>query len=83
VKYGFGLRLPFLGPLETADLAGLDLAYDVHQYLFPDLENRSTPSPLLKTLVDQKTTGVKAKKGFIAGPTKVSNKSFSNEIRLC
>ncbi len=64
VKYGFGLRLPFLGPLETADLAGLDLTYDVHQYLFLDLENRSTPSPLLKTLVDQKTIGVKAKKGF-------------------
>ena len=64
VKYGFGLRLPFLGPLETADLAGLDLVYDVHQYLFSELENRSTPSPLLKTLVDQKTPGVKAKKGF-------------------
>ncbi len=64
VKYGFGLRLPFLGPLETADLAGLDLVYDIHQYLFSDLENRSTPSPLLRTLVDQKSTGVKAKKGF-------------------
>jgi 3-hydroxybutyryl-CoA dehydrogenase len=64
VKYGFGLRLPFVGPLETADLAGLDLVYDIHQYLFSDLENRSTPSPLLKTLVDQKATGVKAKKGF-------------------
>ncbi len=64
VKYGFGLRLAFLGPLETADLAGLDLVYDIHQYLFPELENRSTPSPLLKTLVDQKATGVKAKKGF-------------------
>ena len=64
VKYGFGLRLPFVGPLETADLAGLDLVYEVHKYLFSHLENRSTPSPLLKTLVDQKATGVKAKKGF-------------------
>ena len=64
VKYGFGLRLPFVGPLETADLAGLDLVYDIHQYLFSDLENCSTPSPLLKTLVDQKKTGVKAKRGF-------------------
>jgi len=64
VKYGFGLRLPFLGPLETADLAGLDLTYDIHQYLFSDLENRSKPSPFLKTLVDQKTIGVKVKKGF-------------------
>ena len=64
VKYGFGLRLAFLGPLETADLAGLDLVYDIHHYLFPELENRSTPSPLLKALVDQRATGVKAKKGF-------------------
>ena len=64
VKYGFGLRLPFIGPLETADLAGLDLVYDIHKYLFSDLENRSTPSPLLKTLLDQKATGVKSKKGF-------------------
>jgi 3-hydroxybutyryl-CoA dehydrogenase len=64
VKYGFGLRLPFIGPLETADLAGLDLVYDIHKYLFSDLENRSTPSPFLKTLLDQKATGVKSKKGF-------------------
>lgn len=66
VKYGFGLRLPFLGPLETADLAGLDLTYEIHRYLFPDLENRSTPSPFLKALVDQKWTGVKVGKGFYA-----------------
>jgi 3-hydroxybutyryl-CoA dehydrogenase len=64
VKYGFGLRLPFLGPLETADLAGLDLVLDIHQYLFSDLENRTTPSPFLKKLVDQKTIGVKTKEGF-------------------
>jgi 3-hydroxybutyryl-CoA dehydrogenase len=64
VKYGFGLRLAFLGPLETADLAGLDLVYDIHEYLFPDLENRTGPSALLKTLVDQKTLGVKTRRGF-------------------
>jgi len=45
VKYGFGLRLPFIGPLETADLAGLDLVYDIHKYLFSDLENRSHHHP--------------------------------------
>lgn len=64
VKYGFGLRLAFLGPLETADLAGLDLVYDIHEYLFPDLENRNGPSPLLKTLVGQKALGVKTRRGF-------------------
>lgn len=64
VKYGFGLRLPFLGPLETADLAGLDLTYEIHQYLFPELENRSTPSSFLRKLLDEKATGVKTKRGF-------------------
>ena len=43
VKYGFGLRMPFIGPLETADLAGLMLTEDIHQYLFPYLENRPKP----------------------------------------
>ncbi len=64
VKHGFGLRLAFLGPLETADLAGLDLVYDIHEYLFPDLDRRTNPSPFLKKLVDEKTLGVKTRKGF-------------------
>jgi 3-hydroxybutyryl-CoA dehydrogenase len=64
VKYGFGLRMPFLGPLETADLAGLPLVYDIHQYLFPFLDASQAPSPELKKLVDQSMTGVKAGRGF-------------------
>jgi len=64
VKYGFGLRLAFLGPLETADLAGLDLDYDVHKYLFPYLENASEPSPVLKSMIDQGILGIKTGKGF-------------------
>ena len=64
LQRAFGLRLPFLGPLETADLAGLDLVYDIHEYLFPELENRTTPSPLLKRLVAEKKMGVKTKGGL-------------------
>jgi 3-hydroxybutyryl-CoA dehydrogenase len=64
VKYGFGLRLAFIGPLETADLAGLDLDYDVHKYLFPYLENASEPSPVLKSMIDQGMLGIKTGKGF-------------------
>ena len=64
VKYGFGLRLSFIGPLETADLAGLDLDYDIHKYLFPYLENSSEPSSVLKGLVDQGVLGVKTGSGF-------------------
>ena len=64
VKYGFGARMPFIGPLATADLAGLKLTYDIHQYLFPFLESSHQASPLLAKMVADGATGVKAGKGF-------------------
>ncbi len=64
VKFGFGLRMPFLGPLETADLAGLDLTHDVHLYLFPFLENAVTPLPILKDKLKDGKLGVKSLEGF-------------------
>ena len=48
VKYGFGARMPFIGPMETADLAGLVLTRDIHRYLFPYLESATKPAPVLE-----------------------------------
>lgn len=42
VKYGFGLRLALMGPLERADLGGLDITYRVQKYLLPYLCNQTT-----------------------------------------
>ncbi len=64
VKHGFGLRLAFIGPLETADLGGLDLTYAVHEYLLRELDNSSAPSPYLAKQLRQKNLGVKTGKGF-------------------
>jgi len=64
VKYGFGIRMPFIGPLETADLAGLALTYDIQQYLFPYLESSPEPSAALSKLVAAGATGVKTGRGF-------------------
>jgi 3-hydroxybutyryl-CoA dehydrogenase len=64
VKYGFGARMPFIGPLETADLAGLGLTRDIHKYLFPYLESSQNPSPALEDLVAAGATGVRAGRGF-------------------
>lgn len=64
VKYGFGLRLAFLGPLETADLAGLDLTRDVQKYLFPYLENSTQTSLELDRRVESGVLGAKTHQGF-------------------
>jgi 3-hydroxyacyl-CoA dehydrogenase len=64
VKYGFGSRLPFIGPFETMDLAGHDLGYEVQKYLFPELCSDSKPLNVLKRMVHHGTLGVKTRKGF-------------------
>lgn len=68
VKYGFGVRMPFIGPLETADLAGLALTRDIQKYLFPFLESSAEPSPALDALVANGATGVRAGRGFYNWP---------------
>ena len=64
VRYSFGLRLAFLGPLATADLAGLDLTYEVHKDLFPHLDRSTEPSPLLTEKIKQGELGAKSGQGF-------------------
>jgi 3-hydroxybutyryl-CoA dehydrogenase len=64
VKYGFGMRLPFIGPLETADMIGLDLTLAVHGYLMKHLERSPGPSPLLQSKVEEHQLGLKTGKGF-------------------
>jgi 3-hydroxybutyryl-CoA dehydrogenase len=66
VRYGFGLRLAFLGPLQTADLAGLDLTRAVHQDLLPHLDCAQGPSPLLEQKVRDGDLGAKSGQGFHA-----------------
>ena len=64
VKYGFGLRYAFMGPLERADLGGLDVTYAVQRYLLKELDGRTEPSPLLAERVSKGDLGVKTGHGF-------------------
>ena len=68
VKNAFGLRLAFLGPLETADLAGLDLTCEVHADLLPHLDRSTAPSPLLEEKLAQGARGAKSGRGFHEWP---------------
>jgi 3-hydroxybutyryl-CoA dehydrogenase len=64
VKSSFGLRLPALGPLENADLIGLDLTLAIHEEVLPSLDRTAGPSPYLRELVAQGRLGMKSGQGF-------------------
>ncbi|RJG03922.1 3-hydroxyacyl-CoA dehydrogenase family protein [Noviherbaspirillum sedimenti] len=64
IKNSFGMRLSVLGPMENADLVGLDLIREVHAILFPDLNCSKAPSPLLSQCIEQGNFGMKSGKGL-------------------
>jgi len=68
VKNSFGLRLPVLGPMENADLAGLDLVLAIHDYVLEHIEDSHDPSPILKEKVDEGDLGLKTQRGFQEWP---------------
>ncbi len=64
VKNSFGMRLPILGPLENADLVGLDLTQAIHNVILRHLEASPEPSPLLARYLSEDRLGMKTGKGF-------------------
>ena len=66
VKNSFGLRLAVLGPLENADLVGLDLTLDIHKVIVPELDRSNGPSPYLEAQVAAGRLGFKSGAGFRA-----------------
>ena len=64
IKFGFGLRLPVLGPMENSDMVGNDLVLAIHEYLLEHLESSPDPSPLLRDKVTQGKIGFKSGQGF-------------------
>jgi 3-hydroxybutyryl-CoA dehydrogenase len=64
VKTSFGPRLAVLGPMENADLIGLDLALDITRVVAPALNDAGTPNPLLERLVADGRLGFKTGSGF-------------------
>jgi 3-hydroxybutyryl-CoA dehydrogenase len=64
IKEGFGIRLPVLGPLETADMVGLDLTLAIHDYILKHLNSSPSPSPLLREKVRRGELGFKTGQGF-------------------
>ena len=68
VKTSFGARLAALGPLENADLVGIDLTRSIHAYVFPALDRSTAPSAYLDTLIAEGRLGFKSERGFREWP---------------
>jgi 3-hydroxybutyryl-CoA dehydrogenase len=64
IRNGFGLRLPILGPVETADMIGLDLTLAIHNYILKYINADATPSTTLQTRVAAGELGFKSGGGF-------------------
>jgi len=59
MKYSMGRRFSATGPLESADLGGLDIFYNISSYLMKDLCNSPEVSSLLKQAVEKGDLGAK------------------------
>lgn len=65
VKHGYAARLPVMGPLEHADLAGLDLMVQIAETIWPALDCSPSPSgSLLARLAERGDTGMDSGRGF-------------------
>ena len=64
IKKGFGIRLPVLGPLENADMVGLDLTLAIHDYILKFIDMSPDPSPILREKVKRGELGFKTGHGF-------------------
>jgi 3-hydroxybutyryl-CoA dehydrogenase len=64
IRASFGPRLTVLGPMENADLIGLDLTKQIHDYVLPTLDPPSGTSPGLQALVAAGRLGAKTGAGM-------------------
>ncbi|HEX4411913.1 MAG TPA: 3-hydroxyacyl-CoA dehydrogenase NAD-binding domain-containing protein [Xanthobacteraceae bacterium] len=64
VKAGFGARTAVLGPMEQADLVGLDLNLDIAEVLYADLDRTPGPHQFLRDKVAHGKLGMKSGEGM-------------------
>jgi 3-hydroxybutyryl-CoA dehydrogenase len=65
VRSSFGFRLPFFGPFQIADMAGLDVYASIFEILERGLGERFKAPAALLELVEQGRTGTKSGAGFL------------------
>ena len=79
-RYGHGFRTSWQGPLETADLGGLDVFSSVASYLFRNLSSAQEPQPVLSELITDRKLGLKSGQGFFTWDEEAKKKVLKRDI---
>ncbi len=64
MRLTLGRRYSVTGPIESAELGGLDIIHMFAEFLFPDLDNTKVPPEAVTQLVQQGHFGLKSGKGL-------------------
>ena len=81
VRSCFGFRLPFFGPFQIADMAGLDVYRQVFDILERGLGERFHLPPALAARVEQGQYGTKSGSGFLSYTAEERERLFSERDR--
>ena len=65
IKNSFGIGLPVLAPLETADMVGLDLTLQIHEYILKRIDRSMGPAALLRRKVEKGRTRLQDGQGVL------------------
>jgi 3-hydroxybutyryl-CoA dehydrogenase len=68
MKASLGRRYATVGPLETADLGGLDTFLTIASHLMPELAKDENVLELMRVRVEAGNTGLRSGKGFYSWP---------------
>lgn len=75
VRYGLGRRLSVAGPLEIADVAGLDIYAALTSHILPDLNDETTSPKAIIDNVEKGNLGVKTGQGTYAWDSESAEKT--------
>lgn len=64
IRDGSATRTAAIGPLETVDIAGLELFRTSAEQVYPDLRDRDTPNPLYERRIAEGRTVIESGAGF-------------------
>jgi 3-hydroxybutyryl-CoA dehydrogenase len=74
VKASLGRRYATVGPLETADLGGLDTFFTIASHLMPELAKDEDVLELMRVRVEAGRTGLRSGEGFYPWPPERAEK---------